>query len=307
MNSFTYVPLLASLLVAGVCRLGCGRLWPKAAVWTLTVAAVASAVSAVGALVVLASPLPARVPWIATLGRWRPHAIEAGSPVPLAVSVLAAVALVLVALRAVREVRSLGVEAWQASRLAATVGRTRSEVVIVDDDVPHAHAVGLGITGRGNVIVSSSMLALLDPDEQAAMIAHERAHLRERHAMHLAVVRVATALNPLLVGLEGDLRLALERSADEAAAAVAGRPVAAAAIARAALGAIEHLRTPIPGLALHAHRVTDRVQALLDEPRERRRPPWALVAILVAAALALAWATHDTELFFEAARRSSQR
>ena len=40
-------------------------------------------------VVLVASPLPARVSWIATVGRWRPNAVEAHSPVPLAVSVLA--------------------------------------------------------------------------------------------------------------------------------------------------------------------------------------------------------------------------
>jgi len=55
---------------------------------------------------------------------------------------------------------------------------------------------------------------------------------------------------------------------------------------------------------LHAHAVTDRVAALLDdEPPRRARLAWALICTAVLAAAALLWATHDAERFFEAVRR----
>src|SRR5581483_9371752 len=57
----------------------------------------------------------------------------------------------------------------------------------------------------------SGMLALLDDAERAAVLAHERSHLRHHHALFELVVRVAVALNPLVISLEHDVRFALER------------------------------------------------------------------------------------------------
>ena len=314
MNSVVYVPFVASALIACLCRVASSRRWPLAAAYTITAAAVIGAVSTVGALVLLASPLPARVPWIASLGRWQPGAVVAHSPVAAWTSALAMAALVVLAHRTLLEVRALVQDAIDASRLAATICGSQRDadadadaVVVVGDEVPHAHAVGFGIRDRGRVIVSSAMLLLLDHEERAAMIAHERAHLRERHAVLLAVVRVATAMNPLLHGLRADVRFALERSADEAAARATDRPVVASAVARAALAVIDVGRHAPHALAFHPHGVADRVSALLAEPDRRRRPSWPLVAVLVIAALAFAWATHDTERFFEAVRRLSHR
>ena len=308
MNSFVYVPIVASLLVALLCRMASTRLWPRTAMWSVAAAAVIAAVSTVGALVFLASPLPARVPWIATVGRWRPYAVVAHSPVPTAISMVALLVVVVLAMRTARELRALGREAWAAGRLTSTIHRTRrGGVAVVHDDLPHAHAVGLGLTGRGEIIVSSSMLELLDADERVAMIAHERAHLRERHALFLAVVRVAAAMNPLIVSLRDDMQFALERSADEAAAAATERPVVASAVARAALAALDRAATPRLGLAFHPHRVTDRIQALLDDVNRRRHPSWILVSVLTVITLAFVWATHDTERFFEAVRQLSRR
>ena len=310
MNSVVYVPIVASVLIACLCRVASTRLWPLAAAWTITTAAVIGAVSTVGALVLLASPLPARMPWVASIGRWQPSTVVSHSPVAAWVSALAATALVVLARRTLLELRALVREAVGANRVAATMrGAQRSDVhvVVVDDVVPHAHALGVGITGGGEVIVSSSMLTVLDDDERAAMIAHERAHLRERHALFLAVVHIATAMNPLLLGLRSDARFALERSADEAAARATDRPVVASAIARTALAALDAGRTGRLEFAFHPHGVADRVQALLREPQRRRRPSWLLIAVLVTATIAFTWATHDTERFFEAVRRLSHR
>jgi hypothetical protein len=76
----------------------------------------------------------------------------------------------------------------------------------------------------------------------------------------------------------------------------------ASALARAALGVLRTDPAAPRGLTFERHRVTDRVVAMLEPPAQRTRPAWGLLAIAVAAALALAWATHDTERFFEAVR-----
>lgn len=303
MNSVVYVPLVASLLAAAVIRLGSRRVWPRAAMWAITVCSAALAISSVGALVVLASPLLAELPPVADAGRWRPEAVASHSPVPLVVSSLALLALAVLVWRFVREAADLVVEVRQAARITSA---STAEVVIVEDSALQAHAVGIGVTGRGAILVSSSMLALLDDDERAAAIAHERSHLRQRHTIFSAVVRLAVAADPLLVSVRRDLRFALERAADEGAAVGADRNAVARALAKTALAAIDH-RAPATAFAFHRHDVADRVTALLDEPDRRTRPAWLLVAMAAAAGLAFTLATHDTERFFEAVRLWSHR
>ena len=309
MGTVVYVPFAASVLVALLSRVAATRLWPRAAAWAMATAALALAVSTCGALVVLASPLLAQVPLVATLGGWQPVAVASRSPVPAWVSFVTVVAIVVVAVRAVREVRSLADEIRDAVRLRAVVRRRSSDVLVIHDAVPAAHAVGVGLTRRGAVVVTSSMLGLLDDDERAAVIAHERSHLLRRHAAFSAAVRLAAAVNPILTGMRSDVAYGLERWADEDAAAEAGRPVLASALAKAALAMLERARSArlAPGLALDRHGVSERVGALLAEPNRRSRPAWVLVVVSVAAALALAWATHDTERFFEAVRLWSHR
>lgn len=309
MTTVVYVPFVASVVVAVLSRLAGPRIWPRAAVWATTSAATVLAVTAVGALVVLASPVPAQVSVVAALGRWRPVAIATRSPVPLGVSIVALLLLVVVGWRVARAALAAtsDVRAVAAShRLLADV--RHGDLIVTADDIPTAYALP-GVGCRGAVVVSSGMLSMLDDSERAAVLAHERSHLRHRHALFELVVRVAAALNPLLAGLHRDVRFALERWADEDAATATDRPVAASALARAALGRLAGTGAGVapPRLALHAHWTTIRIAALLDEPERRVRPAWLLLAAAVAAMLALGWAMHDTERFFEAARIWSHR
>jgi len=308
-TTFVYVPFVASLVVAGLSRTAGRQVWPRAAAWATTIAAAALAASTVGALAVLACPVPAQVPVVAAVGRWRPGAISSHLPVPAWLSLLAVAALLGLAYRAARQGRLL-IDDVRALVVAhrQLAGCRHGDLVVTTVDAPHAYALpGLGC--RGAVVVSSGMLALLDDAERAAVLAHERSHLRHHHALFELVVRVAVALNPLVISLEHDVRFALERWADEDAAAATERPVAASALARAALGTLGATQ-PVrrfPRLALHSHWTTARVAALLDPPQRRVRPVWLLVVAAVLAALALGWALHDTERFFEAARLWSHR
>lgn len=310
MGVVVYVPFVAALAVATLSRLASSRLWPRAAVPAIAAAAVALALSTVGAVVLLACPLPAQVPFVAALGRWRPTAVAEYSPTPAWVSVIALVVLVALAWRAVRELRTLAAELGDAARLQRTIReRSNTGVAVIDDPVPAAHAVSGVVTSGGAVVITSSMLVLLDADEKAAVIAHERAHLRQHHAVFMAAVRLCSALNPLSASMVRDLQFALERWADEDAAATTGRTTLASALAKAALAVLDSA-AELPaatGPAFHRHGVTDRVAALLAEPNRRSRPAWALVALSLAAALALASATHNTEQFFEAVRVWSHR
>ena len=319
MNTAVYLPFLAAVLMAVCCRPATARLAPRLAVWATTVCAVVVAASGVGALVVLASPVAAEVPLVAQLGRWRPGTVAAHTPVPWTISLLAAGLLAAVAIRLVRAAAALGresVSAWRVTRAVREVGA--AAVTVVDDDVPYAHAVGLGLRRYGAVVVSSALVDLLDAEERAAVIAHERGHLRQGHTAVAAVMRLAVAMNPLLGVVERDVRFGLERCADEAAAATTGRPVTASAIAKAALAQSSasegrrgrrgrgRRRDGEPALTFHRHDTAARVGALLASPTTGRRSVWLLAALGVASCAALALATHDTERFYEAVRIWSQ-
>jgi hypothetical protein len=109
---------------------------------------------------------------------------------------------------------------------------------------------------------------------------------------------------PLLVPMRRDLQFAVERWADEEAAAVTHRTVIASALAKAAMAILRLAegRVAPPAMHLHTYAVTERVSALLDEPAQRSRLAWAFFAVAMIAAASLAWAMHDTERFFEAVR-----
>ncbi|PYC61400.1 M56 family peptidase, partial [Streptomyces tateyamensis] len=70
--------------------------------------------------------------------------------------------------------------------------------------------------------------------ERAALLAHERAHLRARHHLFLAAAEYAAVLHPALRRLRGPLGYHLERWADESAArSVGDRALTARAVGRA--------------------------------------------------------------------------
>lgn len=301
MKTAVYLPFLVAPLVIVLSRVTARRLWPRAAAWAITVAAVALAVSTTGALVVLASPLVGRVPVVAHLGRWQPAAVAVRSPVPWYVSAVALSALAWLAARVAQRACELAVQTvvlTRANRVLAVEGT--GEIHVIDDPAPAAHALPGILPGRGRIIVTTAMLASLDAEERAAVIAHERAHLRHAHSWFAATMDLAQGLLPLLVSVRADQRLALERWADEEAGAVTGRPVMASALATAGLSVLA--ATPAVVLGMYTHDVPYRVAALLDIPRRKARAAWAIVMIAAFAAGAFVWATHDTERFFEAAR-----
>ncbi|HYY81449.1 MAG TPA: M48 family metalloprotease [Actinomycetes bacterium] len=110
--------------------------------------------------------------------------------------------------------------------------------IVLAGGPPLAYALG----GRSRrVVVSQSLLGLLDDDERAAVLAHELAHLRLGHHRLLRFAQVArAALGPAAPAARrayAALGRELEAIADEAAAgAVADRRLVARALAKAALG-----------------------------------------------------------------------
>ena len=147
-------------------------------------------------------------------------------------------------------------------------------IVIVNDSVPTAFAV-TGYPGR--VIVSTAMLNALEPDERAALLAHEEAHLRHHHQIYLQLTKLAAAANPLLRPLVDLVHTATERWADEdAAAAIGDREVAARAVARAALARHRYGTRPpaavssVSGSAT-ASQLAERIHWLMEPPPKAAR------------------------------------
>ena len=118
---------------------------------------------------------------------------------------------------------------------------------------------------RERVVLTTATVAALEPAELAAVIAHERAHLRQRHHLALAAARgLARAFPavPLFAVAAVEVARLLELCADDAAASdTDGVSVAGALVALAGM------RAPAAALAAAGSVGAVRVSRLLD-PRE---------------------------------------
>ena len=274
------------------------RLPPREATWLISVGAVASALSAVAVLCLLAAVLLGQLPDVAGLGHWSTSALREHAPAEpefTAASLLAVLAAgATVAYVAIRRALTFA-SAYRACKSMSGSG----DLVVVDGAPPSAVAV----PGRpGRVVISASLLRVLSPGERRAVLAHERSHLANGHHWHRSAVSMAIAANPFLAPLRGAIAYATERWADEEAAAEVGdRRLAAQALARVGLlvgrGAEEQ-----PHLALAQHAVTARVAALLKES-PRRRPTWSfgVIALVGAGLIAAVFVEKQTEHVFELA------
>lgn len=304
-HELVYLPFLLSMVVVALSRAASRRLAPRAAAWAILMSMVALGASTAVALGLLASPLVARLPLAARLGRWQPGTVALRSPVPVWLSIVALAALTAVTGCAIVRARRLASQFRGAAQAHNQLPPGSPELVVVNESKPLAYALSPTMSRSGRIIISKGMLTLLDDAERSAVLAHERAHLRHHHDLFIAASDLATAANPLLAPTRKDLRFALERWADEDAAGATSRAVTASALAKAAIAAINLITLPSGASQLHSHSMPLRVAALLDgPPSAHRRLAWLLICLAVTAGFAVALATHDTEQFFEAVRRS---
>lgn len=282
MITLAAVPLLVSALLCCFGGRAVARLRPNVAVPTFSAVALAVALSTGLALSVLAVLVCVQFGPLPSWGQWSPAALRSGSGVPLAVgfAALLVVAWCLAsgAVRAVRSWRTLRAAARAARQLTPVVG----DVVLIDADEPAAYTVA---TPRGPIVVSGAMLAALTAQERRALLAHERSHLRHRHYRYLHAVRLASAANPLLASTADAVARAVERWADEDAAAEVGdRALVARALARAGLARAGRIAQG--GTAAADARVAERARLLLGPPPRTR-----LVEVLLPVAAAAASAS----------------
>lgn len=304
-----WVPLLMPFVTVPAARRLADALPPRHAVRLLASAAVGLALCSTIALVLLVVPGATRLTAVAAVGELvKPLAAAPAVAVPLACAALAVLAGCAAAV--VRSTRRHWKELHRA--VEATDG-SDGELAVVRDSRPDAYALP-GLPGsRGRIVVTTGMLRALDPVERDALLAHERAHLAGRHHLLHAAAELAALCHPALRSLRAPMGYALERCADEAAAAAIGdRRVAARAIGRAALAAraAEGVQArPRVALAAAAGPVPRRVAALLGgaapRPRAGRAAAAALLACMALSGVAAIDATHDLHTSIEVAQGES--
>ncbi|MFG1810009.1 M56 family metallopeptidase [Streptomyces sp. NPDC049040] len=300
MNYAVWVPLLLPLLAAPAARRLAEALPPRTAAWLLAGSAVALASCSTAALALLAGAGALRLPPVAALG----HLVlpVVGDQVTVPAACAAAVLLAAVGAALVHAARRHIVLAARARRAVAASGTAAGDLTVLDEDGPDAYA----LPGRpGRIVVTTGMLRALDPAEREVLLAHERAHLTGRHHLFLTALALSCAGHPALRVLRGPLSYALERWADEtAAAAVGDRRVAARAIGRAALATRPAGRRPLAALSATTGPVPRRVAALL-RPHPSRAPRTVAAALACCLALSAACAleaAHDLHGSIEVAQ-----
>ncbi|MFD9333226.1 M56 family metallopeptidase [Streptomyces sp. NPDC060028] len=302
-----WLPLLVPFLAGPAARRLAAHLPPRRAAWLLAGSAVGLAAGSITSLALLVVPGATHLHVVAALGELLTPLATGSAAAMIAVAVVAAAVLAWRTAVLVRAVHARLAQLRRSRRLAA---RADGELVVLRDDCPDAYA----LPGRpGRIVVTTGMLRTLAPDERAALLAHERAHLREHHHVFVAAVELAALCHPALHALREPLAYALERCADESAAdAVGDRRLTARAIGKAALAS---RTTSRPGLALAATAgpVPRRVAALLQQhsdaaPARPRIPHLVTAAYLACLALsvgATVHAAHDLHAGIEVAQGES--
>jgi Zn-dependent protease with chaperone function len=153
---------------------------------------------------------------------------------------------------------------------------------------------------RSRVVVSEGALSTLADNEMAAILSHERAHLRARHDLVLEMFTAVHAAFPRFVRSAHALhavRLLIELLADDAAVRAAGPTPLARALVACAAG-----YTPSGALAAGGPTTLLRVRRLGGRPNSRALAATAYLAaaavlVVPTVALAVPWLTELHRLF----------
>jgi Zn-dependent protease with chaperone function len=263
------LPALVALASAGAVGRCHRRLPPRAATWLLTSLTIGCGLALLWATATVAFGYLAAQPVTENLFGWCSDLTHRHEHVPAVAGVAAASVLGIMAAGVVRSVRRY--------RRLRTEGGQPLEVVT------SAEPIAVTLPGRRpRVLISTGLLACLDPQQRAVVYAHELAHARLRHHRFLLAGDLVVSAIPLLRPLAGRLSHAIERWADEEAATVVGdRRLVATAIARAALVVTAHADGT---LAMTAGSVPERVRVLLaPRPRYLVDQAWFSIGCLAVA------------------------
>lgn len=201
---------------------------------------------------------------------------------------LAAGVLVLLRLLGVLLASAAGtLLARRDNRVLIDLVATRNPLLPGARVVEHALPLAYCLPGlRPRVVLSSGVLALLREDEVRAVLAHEAAHVDQRHDL---VVLPFVALRSTFPGLRGvrtavdEVALLVEMLADDRASRRHPRDVLARALYKVGTGEV-----PVGGLAAGGSGVLLRAQRLLAPPQPLSLAARAAVLAVTAGVLALA-------------------
>ena len=210
-----------------------------------------------------------------------------------AITVVAALSAVVLAWRYGRGVQRAQQRARAHAEAARITGRRLpggGSAVVLDAARPAAYCV----PGRpAAIVLTSGALAVLDPRQLTAVLAHERAHLAGRHHLLIVLTRGLAAAFPgvpLFTRGPAEVARLAEMCADDTAARLSSRPTLVTALLAMGTGAA----VPAAALAAATCAVTARVQRLLEPapPARHARNRLALIAVMVLLALASALITR---------------
>ncbi|ROO88971.1 peptidase M48-like protein [Actinocorallia herbida] len=158
----------------------------------------------------------------------------------------------------------------------------RDGALVVEHAVPAAYCLP-GF--RPRVVVTSGLLALLEPAELAAVLDHERAHARGRHHLLLLPFHALAAALPRFTAFrsahDSAARL-VEMLADDHARARHGGRTVASALVRLAAGRAEAASVPAPALGAAERSVVARVRRLTAPAAPM--PGWQRAAVYAGSA-----------------------
>jgi len=232
-DHFVWSVLVVPPLLVIAVRLLADRLPPGATARAVTWSAAAAAIGSTVNLALFAAHAAAGLPAVGRALGWSAGIVARDTAVApwapwLSIGLLAA-AVVSVSYRWITQHRLLG--------LLPGIGSP--DLVMI----PDATAGAFAVPGRpGHIVVTTGMRDLLDDRQFEALLAHERAHLAERHHRLVRVTQLAVAAHPALWWVGRHVDYLVERAADERAAAALGdRRTVATAIGTAALaGTVAH-------------------------------------------------------------------
>lgn len=160
--------------------------------------------------------------------------------------------------RGMQRARATAQRASAVRRHGLATGVYGYRVLLIDDPAPQVFALP---ARHGGIVVSRAAMEALTGDELQAVLEHERAHLRQRHHLLLAL---ATAVGhhlrwvPCIAAASEALPYYLEIAADDAARHRTGTPALASALLRLSEPAPPSLLLGQGAGALHAtgpHRI----------------------------------------------------
>lgn len=199
-----------------------------------------------------------------------------------ATAFLGGMAMILLGWRYGRSLRRASVRTRAHAEAARITGRPvkgGNAAFVLDATRPAVYCV----PGRPpTIVLTTGALAVLDPEQLTAVLAHERAHLAGRHHLLLAVTRslaAAASVVPLFARGTGEVARLAEMRADDVASRRGGRrPLLAALLAMGAGAAAAP--TPPAWLAATGTIVAARVRRLAEPAPPVR---WACHGLVLAA------------------------